>query len=168
MDWPQFVVQWLHVLLAIIWFGAALTTNLIFIPAITKLPLDRQREVAGSYGAVASRILNIVAPIVIVLGVIRGTAFGPIRSLDALTTAYGVTWLVALVAALLTWAWARFRIEPALARMNAIPVETAILPDGSISPEMDAAVSAAKRNAALELIGFFIVFTCMILMRFGY
>jgi uncharacterized membrane protein len=168
MDWPQFVVQWLHVLLAITWFGAALTTNLIFIPAITRLPLDRQREIAGPYGQVASRILNMVAPTVIVLGIIRGTVFGPIRSLDALTTAYGITWLVALVAALATWAWARFRIEPALAKMNAIPVEAALLPDGSVSPEMDGAIATAKRNAVLELIGFFVVFTCMILMRFGY
>ncbi len=167
MDWAQFAVQWLHVLLAILWFGSAMTTNFIFVPAINGLPIDRQREIGGAYGEVASRLLKIVGPIVIVLGVVRGTVFGPITSVDMLTSEYGLTWLIALVAACATYAWALLRIEPSLRRMNAIPVEAAVGPDGRPSPAMAAAIATAKQNALLELLGFIVVFSCMVLMRFG-
>ena len=167
MDWAQFGVQWLHVLLAIMWFGSAMATNFIFVPAIGRLPLDRQREIGAPYGEVASRVLKIVGPIVIVLGVIRGTVFGPITSVDMLGSEYGVTWLVALVAACATYAWALLRIEPSLRRMSAIPIGAALDADGQPTAEMAVALAMAKQNALLELAGFIVVFSCMILMRFG-
>jgi hypothetical protein len=168
VDWPTFIAQWLHVLLGITWFGSAITGNIVFIPALMKLPLDRQREVGGSYGEQASKVIPIAAMGVILLGIIRGTVFGQIKSLDALTTTYGLTWLVALIAASATFAWGKWAIEPAIARMNAIPASEAFQPDGAPSLAMTRAVDAVKRVAALELLGFFVVFTCMILMRFGY
>ena len=103
----------------------------------------------------------------IVLGILRGTVFGQIQSLDELTTTYGLTWLVALIAAVGTFAWAKMKIEPGIHRMNAIPLAEALLPNGTPSPAMLAAVGVLKRATALELIGFLVVFTCMILMRFG-
>jgi len=168
VDWLQFIVQWLHVLMGILWFGSSLTANLIFIPALMRLPLDRQREIAVHYGEQAGRILNPAAMAVITLGLLRGTVFGQIKSFDALTTTYGLTWLVGLIAATSTFLFAKFVIEPGIARMNAVPVSEAFLPDGKPSPAMAAAVDAVKRSAGLEMIGFFVVFTCMILMRFGY
>ena len=107
MDWLQFVAQWLHVLFGIAWFGSVTTANFIFIPALNRLPLDRQRDVAGAYGEVAKRVIGMVAPTVIVLGILRGTVWGQVRSLDALTTSYGITWLVALIAATGTFAWGK-------------------------------------------------------------
>jgi uncharacterized membrane protein len=168
VDWLMFAAQWLHVLLGITWFGAAITGNLILIPALMKLPLDRQREVGGHYGEQASKVLTIAAMGVILLGILRGTVFGSIRSLDALTTTYGITWLVALVAASATFAWGKWVIEPAIGRMNAVPVSEAFQADGKPSPAMLVALGAVKRVSALELLGFIVVFTCMILMRFGY
>lgn len=167
LDWLQFGVQWLHVLLGITWFGSVLATNLIFIPTINRFPLDRQREVGGEYGRLAARILPPVAMGVIALGIIRGTLLGPIKDLDMLTSQYGITWLVALVAATLTFLWGEVVIKPAIVRMNAIELGQALLADGSPSPQMAQALSFVKRVAALELIGFVVVFTCMILMRFG-
>lgn len=167
MNWFIVGIQWLHVLFGILWFGSALTTNLIFIPALNRLPLDRQREIAGAYGSVAEKVLNVAAVAVIALGILRGTVFGQIQSLDALATTYGITWLVALVAAVGTFMWAKKMIEPRIARMNAIPISEALTPDGKPSAAMLAAVNPLKRAAALELIGFFVIFTSMILMRFG-
>jgi len=167
VDWLQFGAQWLHVLFGILWFGSSLATNFIFVPALMKLPLDRQREIAGLYGERAGRVLPIAAVAVITLGIIRGTILGPIKSLDTLGTQYGITWLVALIAALATYAFAKRVIEPSIARMNAIDASRAFLPGGAPSPDMVAALDAAKRNAMLELIGFLVIFTCMILMRFG-
>ncbi len=167
MDWIQVVLQWMHVLLGILWFGSAMAANFIVIPALARLPLDRQREFGEHYSAQLSRVLNVVAPLVIVLGVIRGTVAGPIQSLAALTTPYGITWLIALVAAGATYLWAKRVIEPAAARLDAVPIDAAFDPDGRPSAAMLAALDAVKRAGMLELLGFIVIFTCMILMRFG-
>jgi uncharacterized membrane protein len=168
VDWTLFAIQWLHVLLGITWFGAAITGNLILIPALTRMPLDRQREFGGSYGERAQKVIPIAALGVILLGILRGTVFGQIKTLDDVTTTYGLTWLAALILASATFAWGKLAIEPAIHRMNAIPVDQALDGEGRPSPAMDAAIGAVKRVSVLELLGFFAVFTCMILMRFGY
>ena len=164
MDWLVVVVQWFHVLLGIFWFGNALAVAAFLIPALNHFPLPLQREVGGRYGEISTRVLNIVIPTVIVLGFVRGTLLGPIDSVEAaLTTAYGITWLVALAIGLGLWGWSRFVIEPAIEKMNAVPIS----PDGVVSPELTAATDRVKRAVILELVGFFAIFTCMILMRFG-
>ena len=168
MDWLQFVAQWLHVILGITWFGTVIVSNFIFIPALMRLPIDRQREAGGAFGDQAARVLNVVAPAVIILGILRGTVFGQVRGLDSLTTTYGLTWLVGLIAATATFAWGKRVIEPAIGRMNAITVADALLPDGRPSAALMAAVDTLKRVSMLELLGFLVIFTCMILMRFGY
>ena len=167
MDWAQFAVQWLHVLLGIVWFGAVLYNALILIPAITSLPLGRQREIGSVIGERGFKVIPPVAMAVIALGILRGTVFGPIKSLDALGTAYGITWLVALVFAVGAYLWAERMIRPAIARMNAIPEAEAMEPDGRPSERLATALDAAKRATVLELGFFLVVFTCMILMRFG-
>ncbi|HET7685240.1 MAG TPA: hypothetical protein VFM19_02405, partial [Candidatus Limnocylindria bacterium] len=70
MDWVVIVVQWLHVLLGILWFGNALVLDVIVIPAINRLPILRQREVAALIGARATPIFHVVVPLIIVLGVV--------------------------------------------------------------------------------------------------
>ena len=101
---------------------------------------------------------------VIVLGLIRGTLLGPIKTIDdAVATVYGVTWLVALVIAILTLLWGRVVIRRGLRAMNLAPLNA----DGTVTPELQVAMERVKRLVALELVGFFAIFTCMILMRFG-
>ncbi|HEX2884206.1 MAG TPA: hypothetical protein VHQ42_06515 [Candidatus Limnocylindria bacterium] len=164
MDWLQFGAQWLHVLLGILWFGNALVLAVITIPALNRLPITTQREFSQSVGHIASRLFTIVAPAVIVLGIIRGTFLGPIKDLDDLFgTAYGITWLVALVAATATFLWGKLMIEGALLAVNTAPLSA----DGGPTPELTRAVERVKLMTILELVGFFVVFTCMILMRFG-
>jgi uncharacterized membrane protein len=168
MDWLTFVVQWLHVLLAIFWFGAALYSDFILIPALSTLPISRQREAGGPIGARAARIIVPVAGLVILLGILRGTVFGPIKSVDYLLgSAYGLTWLFALVVALGTFYWSFRVIVPAINRMNRISVDEAVGPDGAPAPSLVTAIAGVKRAVLLELGGFVVIFTCMILMRFG-
>ncbi len=167
MNWGQFVVQWLHVGLGVLWFGTVLYNSTILIPALSRLPLGSQRDIGRAIGEQAFKVIRPVAAAVILLGIIRGTLFGPIKSLDALTTAYGITWLVALAFAIGAATWAERMIAPALERMNTIPEAEALNPDGTPSPALDAAISVAKRNTILELGFFVVIFTCMILMRFG-
>jgi uncharacterized membrane protein len=168
LDWAVVVIQWLHVLGGIVWFGSNIATNFIFIPAITRFPLDEQQRVGSAYGDVSARLLRPVGAIVILLGILRGTVFGNIRTADTLFgTAYGWTWLVALVAAIATFAWAERMIIPNVARLNTIDPATAVGPDGRPTGELAETIDRAKRFALVEILGFFVIFTCMILMRFG-
>jgi len=92
MDWIVVAVQWLHVLLGILWFGNALVLDVIVIPAINRLPIVAQRQVASLIGARATPIFHVVVPLIIVLGFIRGAVLGPIKSIEFLLgTAYGLT-----------------------------------------------------------------------------
>ena len=52
-------------------------------------------------------------------------------------------------------------------RHPAIPEAEAVGPDGQPSAVLVSAIDQVKRLAVLELVFFFVIFTCMILMRFG-
>ena len=70
---------------------------------------------------------------------------------------------MALTAAVTTYLWGLLVIIPALHTMSAIPLNA----DGSGTPELERATNRVKLVVSLELIGFLVIFTCMILMRFG-
>ncbi len=164
MDWVVVGAQWLHVLLGILWFGNSLVVAAILIPSLNPLPILTQREVGSRYGERATRLFDVLVPVLIVLGVIRGTLLGPIQNVDeVLGTPYGVTWLVALIAAIATFLWGRIMISGALRRLNAAPLNA----DGTASAQLEAETSRVKIVVVLELVGFLVIFTCMILMRFG-
>lgn len=92
MDWVAVGAQWLHILLGIIWFGNSLVVATILIPSLNPLPIPMQREVGARYGDRATRVFDVIVPVLILLGVIRGTLLGPIKDIgDVLGTAYGVT-----------------------------------------------------------------------------
>ena len=164
MDWLPVVVQWLHVLLGIIWFGNSLVLALILIPTLNPMPIPIQRDVGGRYGERSTRIFDVIVPLIIILGFVRGTWLGPIDNVaDVVGSAYGITWLLALFTATATFLWGRLVIVPAVRRMNATPLDSA----GGATPALVAATDRVKRVVVLELIGFLVIFTCMILMRFG-
>lgn len=99
-------MQWLHVLLAILWFGYSLSFAAITIPALSRLPLVQPRAIGGLLGGRGLRVVDVVGPAVIILGVLRGTAFGPIKDAGTLLgTAYGITWLLALNVAVGVFLW---------------------------------------------------------------
>ncbi len=55
MNWFTFSVQWLHVLLGILWFGYSLALAVFVIPALNRLPITTQREVGAALASVRSR-----------------------------------------------------------------------------------------------------------------
>lgn len=167
MDWAQFVVQWLHVILAITWFGAVIYNDFILIPAITTLPYREQRTAGTAIGNQAAKVITAASAGVIVLGILRGTVFGRIRSLDVLTTPYGIAWTLALVVSIVTFFWGIKVIVGALKRFNAFDLDQAVMPDGSQNPVMVALINDIKVKSMLELLFFFVIFTCMIFMRFN-
>ena len=155
MNWLTFAVQWLHVLLGITWFGYAITMHFLVTPPLTKLPDAQQRDIFFRLGEVGAKVFPIVAVLVILLGIVRGTIFGPIQSLDALFgTAYGWTWLVALVATVGLIVNGARNIGPGFEAL-------------ADTPDFPAAAARLRRYSTIDLGLFGLVFTCMILMRFG-
>src|SRR5690242_5514383 len=48
MVWVTYSIQWIHEFLGIFWFGGVLYLNFVVIPAITKQPLENQRQISGT------------------------------------------------------------------------------------------------------------------------
>ncbi|HEV2235635.1 MAG TPA: hypothetical protein VGR57_03150 [Ktedonobacterales bacterium] len=152
-------VQWLHVLGGILWFGGSMYITLILIPALLPLPREKQQEVAARVSPLTTRVLMPVGLLVIALGFIRGTFLGRLHSVqDVFGSAYGLTWLVGLVAAIALFTFIAVIFDPDVRRLNA----------AKSSVEYGATLARVKVLAVVELLGFFAIFTCMILMRFGY
>ncbi len=155
MDWIQFAVQWLHVLLGITWFGYAIAMYFLVSPALAEMPEQQQRLTNARLGEIGAKIFPVVGGLVLLLGILRGTVFGPIDSLESLFgTAYGITWLVALVATLALFYTGARHIGPAFVGLKD-------------APDFPAAAARLRRVATFDLGLFAVIFTCMILMRFG-
>lgn len=154
MDWGHFAIQWLHILAGTFWFGGMLFGNFVVVPAVMRLSAEGQSATLHAIGVQANRVMPLVAGATIVLGFIRGIAFGDITGFDSLGTTYGIEWLVGLVAALATFAWGQWVTGPAAEHVTS----------GTASP---AEVARVRTYALLELLGFFVIFTTMILMHFA-
>ena len=156
MNWPLFIVQWVHVLLGVLWFGYALSMYFLISPTLMELPEAQGRITNSSLASVGGQVFPIVGLLVLVLGILRGTVFGPINSVeDLFGTTYGWTWLVALAGTVaLFYTGARY-IGPIFQSLKDVD-------------DYPAAVARLRHISGIDLGLFFIVFTCMILMRFGY
>ena len=162
------VLQWLHVLLGIFWFGGSLYLNVMVIPVVLSLPLGQQREVAIPLGARSNQVLPLIAILVILLGLLRGTVWGPVHTFAFLFgTAYGVTFLTSLLVAGAVELWGHFMAGKAAAQLNTFPLAEVMKPESAVARAFNAQVQRVKLFTFIELLGFFIIFTCMILMRFG-
>ncbi|HEY7463141.1 MAG TPA: hypothetical protein VH987_01710 [Candidatus Limnocylindria bacterium] len=156
MNWLQFAVQWVHVLLGILWFGYALSAYFLIAPPLRTMPEGTLREMYGRLSATGQRVFPVVGILVLLLGIVRGTLLGPINSFEyVFTTAYGLTWLLALVATIGLFVNGAINIGPAYTAVKD-------------APDFGAAVARLNVVTRIDLALFFVIFTCMILMRFGY
>jgi uncharacterized membrane protein len=97
VDWLTVVVHWLHVLFAVTWFGGHIARVLLVEPAVRTLSLESQAAFNRYVEKYATRIYVPVIIGVGITGILRGTVFGPVKSLDALLgTPYGLTFLAAI------------------------------------------------------------------------
>jgi uncharacterized membrane protein len=166
--WPLIIIQWLHVFFGIFWFGSALYVDFVLIPAVTTLPLDQQRAVSKPISTVSARVIIPASLLAIALGILRGTIWGPVQSVDTLFgNAYGMTFLIGFIAALATFLWGLLVTTRAAQRLDTFPVAEVMQSGSPASLAFAAQLQRVKLFAMLELLGFFLIFTCMILMRFG-
>ena len=92
------VVQWLHILAGMTWLGTHIFHDFVLWPALLRRPAAEARATFESV-EISVRPLSIGSSMaVMLLGIVRGTLLGPIRSLETVfTTPYGLIWLAALV-----------------------------------------------------------------------
>ncbi len=151
------IVAGLHMLFAIFWFGGTMWVNFILGPATARTSPAAAAEMGTQIGIQANRVIPPVAGLAILLGFLRGTVWGPIDSLSAVfNTGYGRWWFIALVLAVITFLWGQRLTGPAAASIGT----------AANAEERVARVQRTLRLASLELIGFFGIFSMMILMRF--
>ncbi len=155
MFWILVVLQWLHVLFAIFWFGFVMTLDFLIIPTVQTLEPRVQQAFGGAFGRRVPKVITPVASTVILLGVLRGIAGGV---LGRLGSAYGLTWIAALVITTGLLLLGIYVLTPLAQKLQS----------ASPGPEFDAILNRLKGLTVAELVGFLVVISLMIAMRFGY
>lgn len=150
------VIQWLHILAGITWFGGYVFLDFVIWPALVRLPVQQAKATSALIARFAGAVMATSGMLVVLLGIIRGTLLGPIRSFSFLfTSAYGITWLVALAVSLMLTAWGASWHDRVI---GPVWEEDRIRPG---------AVSRLRKGAIFEMTGFGIVLACMVLMGVG-
>ena len=153
------IMQWLHVILGIMWFGSSLYATFVLFPSLANVPLGEQQKVGGILGQQTAKVIGPVAGSVVLIGFLRGTFFGSLHSLDTIFgTTYGLTWLISLLLGIGLILWGALIVGP---KAQALAAATTPEAYGAIQQRL---IFLAR----IELVGFLAIFTCMILMRFGY
>ena len=170
MDWIQFGVQWLHVIFAVFWFGGQMFLDFVVMPTLRAMPPLVGRDVGRVLAPRIGRSMRIAGALVIILGVLRGTVWGPLPpGEDSLSfgSEYGMTWSISILLAI-----AIFAVGDGLIGRTARALyadETLWTPGADSKPQARLlALTGRLRTASIiQLVLFLAVFTCMILMRFG-
>lgn len=96
----------IHIFLACIWVGGILFVGWGVYPAAAKMELHVQRRFLLTLMNHVHHLFTLAGFGVILSGILLGTVFGPIHSIDMLWhTAYGKTWLAALITGSITLFW---------------------------------------------------------------
>jgi hypothetical protein len=122
-------------------------------PTLAQLPEEQGRITNSRLGEVGKRVFPVLSLLVLALGILRGTVFGRIQSFEALTTTYGIVWLLALVVTIAIIVNGAVFIGPRFEGLKD-------------TPDYRGTVARLRSLTMIDLALFTIVFTCMILMRF--
>ncbi len=160
MPWGSFVIEWVHILLGIFWFGSALYANFILAPTMMRLDQGTRRELFGALFGRASVVMTWVGYLTVAAGFIRGTVFGRIQSVDILLgSRYGIVWLIALAVGLFLALWSHLVLARSAQLLIAMPQPVASGP--VVPPRPD------PMPRVVEMVGFFVLFTLMIVLKFS-
>lgn len=148
-------VHWLHVLAGMVWFGGQVFINLVLWPLLLRRPAGEARELVQGMGRWAGPLMGGSGMAVLLLGILRGTVLGPVRSLGALSTPYGLSFLAALLLTVFVMGHAGRARERMAERVW----------DGDAF--RPGAAEHLRRSGAVTLGGLTGIVLCMVLMRFG-
>lgn len=162
--WLIIAVQWLHVFSGIFWFGSRLVVTFVLLPTMRRVSQANQRVFLAELIRHFVRVEPFLGIATIVLGVLRGTVFGEVRGLDvAFGTTYGLTWTTAFVLGVAI-AILGGMVGGNFVKLHAIPIAD----DGSSQVAFARQLDKTQVYSRFSLALFLLIFTCMILMRFGY
>jgi uncharacterized membrane protein len=164
----QIIVHWVHVLSAILWVGGFAIINFMVFPSIPVLPPEQQRRFGRVLAPKLKTFFSVISGIVMLFGLIRGTLLGPIKGLDILFgSAYGLTWLAALILTIGLGVIGARVVGPTAERMYGDDSLWEFGPGQPPPAGLLAHVQLLRTVGWIESLGFLVVFTLMILMRFG-
>ena len=93
-----FLVHWLHIIGAAVWFGGTVIGYFVLFPGLLTRPVPEARATFLSIQKFMAPVMGTAAQLVVWLGIIRATWFGPIDSwADVTGTPYGHAFLGAIV-----------------------------------------------------------------------
>jgi len=160
------LVQLFHVLAGVVWLGGSIFMNLVVLPAVLALPIAEQRKVLRRVILGPERLMVGAALAAAILGVVRGVVFGPIRSLEALSTPYGLVWMAAIAATVGVFALGALVTSPAARQLLG---DSAIWEDASrqdVDSALHRQIQRVRRGFRLELAGILAIFALMPVLRF--
>ncbi|HEU5346755.1 MAG TPA: hypothetical protein VFU60_20575 [Ktedonobacterales bacterium] len=162
--WLFIAVHWLHVFFGIFWFGSRLVVTFVLLPTMRKVSQANQRVFLGELIRHFVRIEPTIGFMTLALGLLRGTVFGEVTSPSiAFGTTYGLTWTVALALG------AAIAVLGGIIGRNFISLDSIkVTDDGSSQVAFDRRLGKTERYSRVSLALFLLIFTCMILMRFGF
>jgi uncharacterized membrane protein len=103
------VVHWLHVAAAMTWGGVILVVTFILWPLLLRRPAPEARRDYQSLVAAVGPVMGLSGMTLILVGVLRGTLYGQIRSIADLDTRYGHEFLGAMLGMAVLMAWSGYR-----------------------------------------------------------
>jgi uncharacterized membrane protein len=148
--------QFLHILLGSIFIGSLIYLRFVLWPGL----LTRSSEEARTFYETILKKTNVLLAasggLNFILGVIRGTLLGQLRSAEAWGTPYGITFSIALLATLVLLILSP-RLGPAL--LKKVWSGTSFVPG-----------AAKKVNGIFlfPLLLILVILACMVLMHFGF
>jgi uncharacterized membrane protein len=163
MDVGAVAIQFLHVAAGAAWFGGSLFANAVVLPFIARQAPDRQRELIGGLVLGPERVMIAAALGAAVTGLLRGTVYGRIDSLDAVVSPYGVVWLTAILVALAVFATGGRVTSPAARALRDDDAVWVATPEAERSRAADA-IARLLLGFRVEFAGISLILGLMILL----
>ena len=167
MDPVLLVIQFVHLLAGAVWLGGSVFLNLVVLPAVFAQPVDQQRRLARRVILGPERLMVGAALTTLVLGVVRGTAFGPVRSMEAVGTRYGLVWVAAIVITLVVFVVGGRVTSPAARALLDDDGVWQPAGDGRPRAELEARIARVRYGFRVELVGILVVLALMPILRFS-
>lgn len=108
--------------------------NFVVLPAVFTQPREVQRALARLVILGPERLMIGAALAAAILGIVRGTVYGPVRSVEALGTRYGIVWAAAILVTVAVFIVGARVTSPAARGLLDDDRLWAPLPDGSPTP----------------------------------
>ncbi len=149
------LVHWAHVLAGAVWLGGQVFGSAVLWPTLLVSPPTEARAFLDRLGPFGGRVMATAGMLTLLLGILRGTWLGPVRSLGALATPYGLTFVAALVLTLVLMGYGGAVRERLDARVW----------DGDAFRPGAGRFIAVSSGVSLAMLA--AILACMVAMRFG-